>query len=106
MTDSCSLCASLKTLPKEIVSANVIKKDGQLIFLCREKLPQLTYTCFIPDETANNLRESIVIALLELLPDSGTKVQVYCAKGFQNPFLIQMFKMKPTIKRVPVTILG
>ena len=92
------LCASLKTLPKELFSetttrtptfganfsADVIKKDGQLIFLCREKLSQLTFTRLISDETTNSLRDSIVMAVLELIPDTGTTIQVDCAPGLQS----------------------
>ena len=95
---SCTICAALKEIPKELFSqstvensvfgsnfsADVIKKDGQLIFLCREKLSQLTSTRFIPDETADSLRDSIVMAVLELMPDSGATVQVDCAPGLQT----------------------
>ena len=95
---ACSLCAALKTLPKEIFSesteetptfganfsADIIKKDAQLIFLCREKLSQLTITRFIPDETADSIRDAIVLAVLEFIPDSGTKVQVDCAPALQT----------------------
>ena len=95
---SCTICVALKELPKEIFSqstvenpvfganfsADVIKKDGQLIFLCREKLSQLTSTRLISNETADSLRDSIVMAVLELLPDSGTTVQVDCAPGLQT----------------------
>ena len=98
VVSSCTLCVSLKNLPKELFSqstilnpvfganfsADVIKKDGQLIFLCREKLSQLTSTRFIPDETADSLRDSVVMAVLELMPDSGTLVQVDCAPGLQT----------------------
>ena len=58
--------------------------DGQLIYLCREKLSQLTSTRLIPDETADSLRDSIVAAVLELVPDTGTTVQVDCAPGLQT----------------------
>ena len=98
ITSSCTLCASLKELPKELISqsttktstfaanfsADVIKKDGQLIFLCREKLSQLTSTRLILYETADSLRDNIVAAILELMPDTGTTVQVDCAPGLQT----------------------
>ena len=98
ISSSCTLCAALKVLPKELFSqstsenavfganfsADVIKKDGQLIFLCREKLSQLTSTRLIPDETADSLRDSIIMAVLELMPDTGTTVQVDCAPGLQT----------------------
>ena len=98
VSSACSLCAALKTLPKELLSesteetaifganfsADIIKKDSQLIFLCREKLSQLTLTRFIPDETADSIRDSIVLAVIEFIPDSGTRVQVDCAPALQT----------------------
>ena len=35
-------------------------------------------------ETAESLRDGIVTAVLELMPDSGTTVQVDCAPGLQS----------------------
>ena len=98
VTNACTVCASLKELPKELFtqsttenptfganfSADVIKKDGQLIFLCREKLSQFTFTRIIPDETADSLRDSIVSAVLDFMPESGTTIQVDCAPGLQT----------------------
>jgi hypothetical protein len=64
--DSCVTCTSLRKLPKELFSesttatetfgssfsADVIKKDCQLVFVCREKLSQFTTSKIISDETA------------------------------------------------------
>ena len=41
-------------------------------------------TRFIPDKTADSLRDSIVGAVLELQPDSGAVVQVDCAPALQT----------------------
>ena len=98
ITSACTLCASLKELPRELFtqstkenpifganfSADVIKKDGQLVFLCREKLSQFTFTRIIPDETADSLRDSLVTAVLDLMPEAGATVQVDCAPGLQT----------------------
>ena len=98
VAESCVICSSLKTLPKEIFtestaknetfgaafSADVIKKDSQLILVCREKLSQFTASRIIPDESADSLRDNIVSSVLEFLPDSGTTIQVDCATGFQK----------------------
>ena len=95
---NCQLCRSLQELPKELFSestestpifgghfsADVIKKDGQLIFVCREKLSQFTSSQFIPDETADSLRDAIINTVIELMPDQGTVVQVDCAPGLQS----------------------
>ena len=98
ITSACTICASLKELPKELFSqsttenpifaanfsADVIKKDGQLVFLCREKLSQFTFTRIIPDETADSLRDSIVAGVLDLIPETGATIQVDCAPGLQT----------------------
>ena len=98
VTATCTICASLKQLPTEIFSqsttetpvfganfsADVIRKDGQMIFLCREKLSQFTLTRLIPDETADSLRDSIVAGVIDFIPETGTTVQVDCAPGLQT----------------------
>lgn len=98
IVDNCQLCRSLQELPKELFtesteatplfgghfSADVIKKDGQLIFICREKLSQFTSSQFIIDETADSLRDAIVNAVLEFMPEQGAIVQVDCAPGLQT----------------------
>ena len=94
VTSACTICASLKELFSQSTtknttfganfSADVIKKDGQLIFLCREKLSQFTFTRIIPDETADSLRDSIVTAVIDLMPEAGAIVQVDCAPGLQT----------------------
>ena len=98
VVSNCDLCRSLQTLPKELFSesteynpifgknysADVIKKDGQLIFVCREKLSQFTSTKFIPDESADSLRDAFVSTILEFIPEAGAVVQVDCATGLQT----------------------
>ena len=98
--DSCVTCSSLRQMPKELFSesttatssstfgsafsADVIKKDCQLTFVCREKLSQFTTTKIINDETADSLRDSVVSAVIEFLPEAGTIIQVDCAPAFQK----------------------
>ena len=98
IVSNCELCRSLQELPKELFSesteqtavfgqnfsADILKKDGQLIFLCREKLSQFTTSKIIPDETADSLRDAIVAATVEFMPQSGAIVQVDCAPGLQT----------------------
>ena len=64
--------------------ADVIRRDGQIIFLCREKLSQFTITKIIPDETADSLRDSVVTGVIDLMPETGATVQVDCAPGLQT----------------------
>ena len=94
----CDLCKSLKDLPKELFSestqknpvfgrnfsADVIKKDGQLIFICREKLSQFVSSKFIHEETADALRDAVVSAVIEFMPDEGAIIQVDCAPALQS----------------------
>ena len=94
----CDLCKSLKDLPKELFSestqktpvfgrnfsADVIKKDGQLIFICREKLSQFVSSKFIHEETADALRDAVVTAVIEFMPDEGAIIQVDCAPALQT----------------------
>ena len=96
--DNCVTCTSLRKLPKEIFSestsatptfgssfsADVIKKDHQLIFVCREKLSQFTTSKIISEETADCLRDTVVAAVIEYIPENGAKIQVDCAPAFQK----------------------
>ena len=98
VSDSCVTCTSLRKLPKELFSestkpnetfcsrysADVIKKDSQLIFVCREKLSQFTTSRIISDETADCLRDCVVSSVLEFMPLTGATIQVDCATGFQK----------------------
>ena len=62
----------------------MIRREGQKIFLCREKLSQFSTTTFIKDETADALREALVSSVIETMPSCGATVQVDCAPGFQT----------------------
>ena len=98
VTESCVTCLSLKTMPKEIFeestkqnetfgaafSADVIKKDCQLILICREKLSQFSMSKIIQDESADSLRTGLISCVLEFIPESGTTIQVDCSPGFQK----------------------
>ena len=98
VVSNCELCRSLQELPKELFSesteqtpifgrnysADILKKDGQLIFLCREKLTQFTTSKIIPDETADSLRDAIVASTIEFMPETGAIIQVDCAPGLQT----------------------
>ena len=95
---SCNTCIRLKTLPKEIreystspsecfgkyFSADILIEKGQFILLCREKLSQFTLTKIISDETASTLESALITMLADLVPDSGSTVQVDAATSFQS----------------------
>ena len=98
VTDSCETCVALKQLPKEIFSestgeidgfgshfsADVIERNQQCIIIVREKLSSFTMTKFIKDQTANSLKEALITMILEMIPHSGTTVQVDCASAWQT----------------------
>ena len=87
---SCDVCCRLKILPKEAqqgstqqnltfgknFSADILVEKGQHILLCREKLSQFTTTRILPDETSDSIAEALVVLLVDLIPESRTKVQV------------------------------
>ena len=92
------MCAALKQLPAELFSesteknemfgsnysADVIQREGQKIFLCREKLSQFATSCFIQDQKADALRDALVTCTIETIPATGGIVQVDCATAFQT----------------------
>ena len=98
VTSNCNVCAALKQLPPELFtestvknetfgsnySADVIRREGQKIFLCREKLSQFSTSCIIQDEKADSLRDALVKCIIETIPDNGALVQVDCATAFQT----------------------
>ena len=98
IASNCSICAALKLLPAELFSestekneifgsnysADVIQREGQKIFLCREKLSQFSTSCFIPDQKADALKDALVTCIIETIPASGGTVQVDCATAFQS----------------------
>ena len=98
VTTNCPVCTSLRQLPTEIFtestqfvdtfgshfSADVIRREAQKILLIREKLSQFTMTTLIESESADDLRDALVLSILEMMPASGATVQVDNATGFQK----------------------
>ena len=87
-------CQSLRAAPREQTttksgpvgfkwSAGIIKSDGQLIFIAREKLSNFTVTKIIPNERVDSVREAIILSTAELIPPEGLKIQVDNASGMQ-----------------------
>ena len=98
IASNCNVCAALKQLPAELFSesteknemfgsnysADVIQREGQKIFFCREKLSQFATSCFIQDQKADALRDALVTCTIETIPATGGIVQVDCATAFQT----------------------
>ena len=123
VTSTCSRCSSLSILPKELMqqtteknpvfganyAADVIKQNEQLIFLCREKLSQHTFTKIILDEKSDSLREALIAAIAEILPETGGTVRVdpgpslrYLAKEAQldNDSILKRLNVEIDVGRV------
>ena len=97
ITLNCLVCASLKTLPKELFtqsttetpvfganfSADVVIRHNQKILLTREKLSQFTITRFVKDEQAQTLKTALMSSILEFIPATGAVVQVDGAPAWQ-----------------------
>ena len=96
ISNSCETCVALKQLPKEIFSestgnidgfgshfsADVIERNQQHILIIREKLSSFTLTKFIPNQTAQTLKEALISLILDMVPHTGTEVQVDCATSW------------------------
>ena len=96
VTEACETCLALKQLPKEIFSettgdingfgtnfsADIIERNQQHILIVREKLSSFTITRFIPNQTADTLREHLIAMIIEMVPHTGTVVQVDCATSW------------------------
>ena len=96
ISNSCETCVALKQLPKEIFSestgnidgfgshfsADVIERNQQYILIIREKLSSFILTKFIPNQTAQTLKEALISLILDMVPHTGTEVQVDCATSW------------------------
>ena len=92
-----SVCAALKKMPGEVFSqsteksesfganfsSDVIRMHNQKIFITREKLSQFTIANLVPDETADSLKMTLLEQITQLIPESGSRVQVDCATACQ-----------------------
>jgi hypothetical protein len=75
---NCPICTSLSNVPNEIVkqstspsgtfgskfSADVIKQHKQLLLICRENLSQYTTAKILDDETADSIRDALIIQVI------------------------------------------
>ena len=88
-TDSCSLCASLKTIPKELFeqststtleilgqsfSAEVIRRSQQKILVVLEKLSSFISATILPSEKTNDLKDGLVQLASPLMTPGGCSI--------------------------------
>ena len=100
VSDSCHTCKSLQKVPSLFreqstsvppdrigswFSADVIKREGQLILLVRENVTSYSDAVFISSEAAESLKEGLACIINKLRPLAGTPicVRVDGATGFQ-----------------------
>ena len=97
---NCPICTSLANLPKLVekqstspsgafgsrFSADVCKQHKQLVFICRENLSTFTTSKILPDETADSIREAILQAVLDFIPEAGTTIRLDSASAHKSLF--------------------
>ena len=96
-TQSCSLCASLKQMPKELFeqststmtdvvgqtfSADVIRRTKQKLLVVLEKLSSFVSAMIVPSEKSDDLKNGLVQLASPLMSPGGCSVRVDNASGF------------------------
>ena len=86
VTATCHQCASLRTTPRTVIeqssgdppdavgvsfSADVIKRNRQLILVVRETTTSFTTSCLIDNERHDTLRDALIRLCIELRPSDG-----------------------------------
>ena len=61
-----------------------MKVYTKLVFISREKLTQFVYTKIIPDESAASIREALLAACIELIPQAGGCIRVDPGSSLQS----------------------
>ena len=98
VVDNCVQCRSVQQVPAvfaedttEQVEAlgthfaiDVMERNGQKIFLAREKLSQHTWLEIIPDQTVPSLRQAIVKTILPWAHNNGARVRCDGATALQS----------------------
>lgn len=97
VVNSCNVCNSLKKIPRELfsqstsattvpgkkLSADVMRRAGQKILVVRDMLTSFTAAALIKDETASELRNSLITTCLPLQFQSST-IRVDCAPALRS----------------------
>ena len=115
---SCSLCASLKKLPNELLpqstshmpdtigemfSADVLRREKQMILVLLDKFSSFIFGMFILSEKHDVLREALIQLGTPFMHSQGCTIKVDNAPGFQalkNDELLQSVGIKIDFARV------
>ena len=108
-TESCPLCTSFMKLPKEIFqhstrpiptmvgtlfSADVVRREGQKIFVLMDIFSMFMLAQMIPDEKGSTLQEIIVLLSANFKHPKGCTIRVDAAPGFvtlkEDKFLLSI----------------
>ena len=98
VTDACSQCQALKTLPTElhhqsssipptsplyVFAADVLRRSKQFIFVVRDTFSSYTYANIIDNEQKDTLRSSLIVSISSLRPNpqSSATVRIDNAPG-------------------------
>lgn len=115
ITSSCVKCLATMKLPKALIedttsiptgfgtsfAADVIERNRQLIFVCKEIFSQFVTATLIEDQTTPSLRDALITMTSQLVSISGAEVRLDSAPGFQslhknqhNDPILQSLKLK------------
>ena len=98
ITSNCAQCASLATLPREIVdfstsdavsrlgasfACDIMCRARQKIFITRETFSSYTQARLVPDEKTETLMHAIIETTADLKSAQGATIRVDCAPAFQ-----------------------
>ena len=96
VTDSCQQCLALKNLPKALIenttsrvesfgskfSVDIMERERQVIFVCRENLSQFTQLRLLEDQSAATCRRAILSLVVPLIADQGCCIRTDGAQSF------------------------
>jgi len=113
VTDNCHICSSLKKVPEFLIeqstseppdavgcsfTADIMKRNKQLIFVLRETVTSYTSSCIVDNERHDSLRAALIRMCIELRPLDGPVAVVHTdpASGFlalRNDELLREFRI-------------
>ena len=110
VVDGCYTCASLKNVPAQFkeqstsvpdkigasYAGDVVKREGQLVFLLRENISAYTEGTFLQSESSDSLRDGLIKTISKFRPPSGVKVGVRvdgapgCQRLSKDPSMVSL----------------
>ena len=118
ISNACTQCLATVRLPKALTketstlprgfgtnfAADVLERNGQVIFVCKEILTQFTVALIANDQTVQSMKDAIIQAVSPLINISGAEIRTDSAPAFQSLFnnqhkdqVFQELKLKLTL---------